>query len=185
MSSVLCSLFFVLALAEHAQRQVEGHAPVPRVDNLADPQIAGLAAQDVGILAIQSFLAAEPDDHVAHGVLRVLHQIWADRGSNEVAFLVVLRLDRTGRGVELVAPRAQAATLQHVEAQAELHRALDSGGACRYCRRPCWSVAHRAGPARRAPRPSCRRMAGSECGYHRAAARSGRWSDRSNECMAW
>src|SRR3954453_20863579 len=33
-------------LAEHAQRHIKGHAPVRLVDDLADSQIAGEAAQD-------------------------------------------------------------------------------------------------------------------------------------------
>jgi hypothetical protein len=35
--SIGSSRFSVLALPEHAQRQVERHAPVPGIDNLADP----------------------------------------------------------------------------------------------------------------------------------------------------
>src|SRR5690242_5049239 len=108
------------AVPEHAQGHVERDAPVPRVHDLADAQIAGLAAKDIGILGAEPLLAAQPDDHIAHRVLRVLHQIGADRGGDEVALRVVLRLDRPGRGVELVAPRAQAATLHDVEAQAKL-----------------------------------------------------------------
>src|SRR5262249_34779494 len=98
-------------------------------NDLATPQVTGLAGQDIAILAAQILLATQPGDHIAHGVLRVLHQIRADRGSDEVALGVELRLDRPRRGVELEAPRPQAAALQHIEAQAELKWALDAGNA--------------------------------------------------------
>src|ERR1700693_4262138 len=57
------------ALVEHAQGQVKGHAPVRLVHDLADPQVAGEAAQDVRVLAAQTFLLGQPSDRVPDRVL--------------------------------------------------------------------------------------------------------------------
>src|SRR5262245_55696632 len=129
-SSILHLLSSILtSSSKYTERQIERDAPVPRVDDLADAKVASFAAQDIGILAVQPLLAAEPDDHVAHSVLRVFHKIRPNRGGYEVALLVELGLDGAGCRVELEAPRSQAAAFHHVEAQAELHRALDPGDA--------------------------------------------------------
>src|SRR5712691_2849147 len=48
------------ALAEDAQRQVQRDPEVGLVDDLADPQIARQAAQDVGILAAQRVIRSQP-----------------------------------------------------------------------------------------------------------------------------
>src|SRR5258705_10972902 len=55
-------------LVEHRERQVEGNAPVWLVDDLADAQVAGQAAQDVRVLAAQLLLFGQPPDRVADRV---------------------------------------------------------------------------------------------------------------------
>jgi len=46
-------------LVEDAQRQVEGDPEIGLVDDLADPEIAGQAAQDVRVLAAQLVVRLE------------------------------------------------------------------------------------------------------------------------------
>src|SRR5205807_3421924 len=51
-------------LAEYAQRQVEGDAPVRLVDDLADAQVPGQAAEDVSVLPAQPVVLGQPVDGV-------------------------------------------------------------------------------------------------------------------------
>src|SRR5438132_4867070 len=104
-----------VGLAEYAQRQIERDAPVGLVDDLADPQVPGEAAQDVGVLAAQLLLPREPADGVPNGVLGVLHQVGPQRRDRVVAAGVALWLKRLRRGDEVVAPRAHVAALDHSE----------------------------------------------------------------------
>src|SRR5215210_6968754 len=52
--------------------------PIRRVDDLADLQVAGERAQDVGVRARQSPFAPEVVDHRPHGLARRLHQVGLD-----------------------------------------------------------------------------------------------------------
>src|ERR1051326_4673663 len=62
-------------LPEDAQRQVERDPPVGLVDDLADPEVAGQAAEDVGVLPPRAMLRGDPVDRVAH------RAAWPDRKS--------------------------------------------------------------------------------------------------------
>src|SRR4029077_9112706 len=83
-----------LPLAEDAQRQVEAHSPVRLVDDLADPQVAGEAAEDVRVLGAQTVVGLQPVDGVAHRVACVLHQVRSQRADRVVARSVASRLER-------------------------------------------------------------------------------------------
>src|SRR5260370_31526320 len=91
-------------LVEDGERQVERHAEVGLVDDLADAQVPGQAAQDVGVLPAQRVVGLEPGDRVPHGVAGVLHEVRPERANRVVAGGVAPRLQRLGRGEEVVAP---------------------------------------------------------------------------------
>src|SRR5438552_1085260 len=100
-------------LAEDAQRQVERDSPVGLVDDLADPQVPGQAAQDVRVLAAQSVVGLQPIDGVTHRIARVLHQVGAKGANRVVSGGVAPRLERRGGSNEVVAPGAWRAALDH------------------------------------------------------------------------
>src|SRR5713226_2718139 len=75
---------FLPALAEDAQRQVERDAEVGLVDDLADAQIAGQAAKDVGVLPVQGVVRPQPGNGVADRIAGVLHQVGAERANRVV-----------------------------------------------------------------------------------------------------
>src|SRR5712692_5669737 len=104
-------------LAEDAQRQVERDPEVGLVDDLADPQIAGQAAQDVGILPAQGVVRPQPGNGVANGVAGVLHEVGAERAYSVVPGGVALRLQRLGRRMKVIAPRSQPAAFQHSKSE--------------------------------------------------------------------
>src|SRR5579864_1348068 len=106
-----------LALAEDAQRQVEGNPPVRLIHDLADPKVAGEAAQDVGVLSRQAVIRDEPVDGVPNRVARVLHQVRPQGAYGVVPGRVAVRLERGGRGQEVVAPRPRRAALDHSKAE--------------------------------------------------------------------
>src|SRR5690349_7109899 len=105
-----------LPLAEDAQRQIEAHSPVRLVDDLADPQVAREAAQDVGVLSAQPAVRLQPIDGVAHGVAGVLHQVRTERADRVVARSIAPRLERRRWSLEVIAPGAWRAALDHSKA---------------------------------------------------------------------
>src|SRR2546425_3434518 len=92
-------------LGKDAQRQIEGNAPVWLVDDLADPQVAGQAAQDVRVLAAQTMVRDQPLDGVADGVAGVLHEVGTQRCDGVIPRGVAARLERSGGRDEVIAPR--------------------------------------------------------------------------------
>src|SRR5205823_2205842 len=119
----------VTELYEDCQREVGRDAPVRLVDDLADLEVGGQAAEHVGVLARELLLAPKPADQVTDRVLCVLHQVRPQRGARVVAPAVELWLQRPRRRLEVVAPGLQALALDHAEAEAEPHRAFDAGDA--------------------------------------------------------
>src|SRR4029077_507611 len=113
------------ALVEHAQSQVEGNAPVGLVHDLADPQVAGEAAQDVRVLPAQPLLLGQPSDRVPDRVLGVLHQVGPKRRHRVVPLGVALWLQGRGGGDEVVAPRAHVAALDHSKSELKRRWAFD------------------------------------------------------------
>src|SRR5260370_2209460 len=117
------------ALAEDAQRQVKRDPEVGLVDNLADPQIARQAAQDVGILATQRVVRSQPGNRVADRVAGVLHEVGAERAYRVVPGGVASRLQSLGRRLEVIAPWPQPAAFHHSKSEGERHRTFDSRNA--------------------------------------------------------
>src|SRR5216684_7021664 len=101
------------ALAEDRERQVEGNPEVGLVHDLADPQVARQAAQDVGILPAERVVRPQPGDRVANGVAGVLHEVGAERANRVVAAGVAAWLQGLGRCEEVIAPRPQPAAFHH------------------------------------------------------------------------
>src|SRR5712692_570440 len=100
------------ALAEDAQRQVEGNSEVGLVHDLADPKVAGQAAQDVGVLAAQLVVRGQPRDGVADGAAGVLHEVRAERANRVVAGGIAAWLQELGGCKEVIAPRPQPPATQ-------------------------------------------------------------------------
>ena len=98
---------------EDTARHVERHNPVRHIDDLADPQVAGRATQDVGLAAGEAVSLDQPVDHVANRVLGVLHQVGAVGRRGVVALAVGLaqrwtrRLGRSAVGRDPVLPPLQ------------------------------------------------------------------------------
>src|SRR6266446_1822906 len=100
-------------LVEDAQRQVEGDPEIGLVHDLADPQVARQAAQDVGVLGAQGVVRLQPGDGVADRVAGVFHQVRAERAHRVVAGCIAAWLQGLGRRQEVIAPRPQPAALHH------------------------------------------------------------------------
>src|SRR4029077_7705376 len=100
-------------LVEDAQRQVERHAKVGLVHDLADPKVAGQAAQDVSVLPAQRMVGLEPGDGVANGVAGVLHEVGSERTDRVVAGGVAPGLQGLRRREEVIAPWPQPAAFHH------------------------------------------------------------------------
>src|ERR1700693_2975186 len=116
-------------LVEDAQRQVEGDPEVWLVDNLADPEVAGKAAEDVSVLPAQAVVRSQPGDGVADRIARGLHQVRAEGANGVVACRVASRLEWRRRSQEVIAPWSQGPALDDVEPERECHRAFDPGNA--------------------------------------------------------
>src|SRR6266849_4575576 len=104
-------------LAEDAQRQVERDPEVGLVHDLADAQVAGQAAQDVGVLAAQRMVFDEPGDGVADRVACVLFEVRTERTDRVVAGSVAPRLQGLGGRDEVIAPWAHPAAFHHPETE--------------------------------------------------------------------
>ena len=100
-------------LLEDAQGHIEGNPEVRLVHDLADAEVARQAAKDVGVLAAEAVIGGQSADRVAHGVLGVLHQVWAQGADRVVALLVAARLKGRSRGQEVVAPGPERGTFDH------------------------------------------------------------------------
>src|SRR5450759_1541363 len=116
-------------LLEDAQGHVEGNPEVRLVHDLADTEVARKAAQDVRVLAAQAMVCTKPGNRVAHGVLRVLHQVRTQCAHGVMAGRIAPRLERHRRCKKVVAPWPQGPALDHVEPERECHRAFDPGNA--------------------------------------------------------
>src|ERR1700687_2958787 len=112
-------------LAENAQRHIEGDAEVGLVDDLTDPEVAGQAAEDVGILAAQRVVCRQPQDRVPDRIAGVLHQIWAQGADRVVALGVAARLKRGCRSDEVVAPRPKRGAFDHPKSEGDGHGAFE------------------------------------------------------------
>src|SRR5487761_19473 len=117
------------SLLEDAQGHIEGDPEVWLVHDLADTEVAGQAAQDIGVFAIQAMIRSQPGDGVAHRMARVLHQVRAQCAHRVIAARIAARLERRRWGQKVVAPGPQGPALDHVEPERERHRAFDSGNA--------------------------------------------------------
>src|SRR3989449_11642965 len=113
-------------LGKDAQRQIEGNAPVWLVDDLADPQVAGQAAQDVRVLAAQTMVRDQPLDGVADGVAGVLHEVGTQRRDGVIPRGVAARLERSGGRDGGIGPRTGGAGLYHPKTGWETHWAFDT-----------------------------------------------------------
>src|SRR5579864_1151027 len=103
----------VRPLGEDRQGQVERDPEVRLVHDLADPEVAGEAAEDVCVLPAQPVVGPQPGDGVPHGVACVLHQVRTKGGDGVVARRVAAGLQGRRRGHEVVAPGPQRAALDH------------------------------------------------------------------------
>src|SRR5487761_741382 len=117
------------SLLEDAEGHIEGSPEVRLVHDLADAEIAGQAAQDVGVLAAEPVIRSKPGDGVADRVAGVLHQVRSQRAHGVIAGRVAARLERRRRRQKVVAPRPQGRALDDVEPERECHRAFDPGNA--------------------------------------------------------
>src|SRR6266851_5077814 len=102
-------------LAEDAQRQVERDPEVGLVHDLADPKVAGQAAQDVGVLAAQLVVRRQPRDRVADRIAGILHEVRAERANRVVAGGIAAWLQELGGCEEVIAPRPQPPAFHHSE----------------------------------------------------------------------
>src|ERR1700738_62994 len=104
-------------LGEDAQRHVERDAEVGLVHDLADPEVAGQAAQDVCVLPAELVVRLQPGDRVANCVASVLHQVGPEGRNRVVAGSIAPRLQRLRGREEVVAPGAQPAAFHHSKAE--------------------------------------------------------------------
>src|SRR3989442_14488013 len=74
-----------LLLRENAQRQVEGDPPVRVVDDLADMQVPGEAAEDVRVFPAQLVVGDQAVDGVPHRVAGGLHEVGSPGAHRVVA----------------------------------------------------------------------------------------------------
>src|SRR2546426_5756482 len=65
---------------EDSPRHRHGHHPVRDIDDLADLEVAGNAADGVRLVQAQALIAHQPLDHRPHRMLGVRHQIRPDPG---------------------------------------------------------------------------------------------------------
>src|SRR5207245_4304041 len=100
-------------LGKDAQRQIEGDAPVRLVDDLADPQVPGEAAQDVGVLATQPVVGDQPFDGVPHRVAGVLHEVGSQRAHRVITGRIAAWLQGRRRRYKVVAPGPRRPALDH------------------------------------------------------------------------
>src|SRR4051794_14354391 len=101
------------------------HDPVGRVDDLADLEVAGQRAEDVGVRAREAALAAEVVDHRPDRGARRLHEVGLDPGRRVPARVVHARGERARRPPQL--RRGQLRVAHHADAHARAHRALEAG----------------------------------------------------------
>src|SRR5450759_205447 len=82
----------VVYLLEDAQGHIKGNPEVRLVHDLADAEVAGQAAEDVGVLAAEAMVLSEPGDRVADRVARVLHQVRAQCAHGVIALRIAPQL---------------------------------------------------------------------------------------------
>src|SRR5438552_8076166 len=113
-------------LLEDDAREIERHHPVRHVDDLADPEIAGDAAQHIDLHRRKLVTEGQQIDHAGYRIARPLHQIGTDPGGDVIALGIGAVVFRPAHPV---ARKPDLGLLHQLELRCHVHRAFDGRAA--------------------------------------------------------